>query len=33
MNLLLAAADVGLGACWVGMFREEALREAFNHSV
>jgi len=30
MNLLLAAADVGLGACWVGMFREEALREAFN---
>ena len=30
MTLLLAAADVELGACWVGMFREEALREAFN---
>ena len=29
MNLLLAAADIGLGACWVGMFREEALRELF----
>jgi nitroreductase len=29
MNLLLAAADKGLGACWVGMFREEALREDF----
>ena len=30
MNLLLAACDRGLGACWVGMFREEALREALN---
>jgi len=30
MNLLLAAADRGLGAFWMGMFREEALREAFN---
>ena len=30
MNLLLAVADIGLGACWVGMFREEALRESFN---
>jgi len=29
MNLLLATADMGLGACWVGMFREEALREDF----
>jgi nitroreductase len=26
MNLLLAACDRGLGACWVGMFREDALR-------
>ena len=30
MNLLLAAAYRKLGACWVGMFREEALREFFN---
>jgi len=30
MNLLLAAANIGLGACWVGMYREEALREIFN---
>jgi nitroreductase len=30
MNLLLAVADIGLGACWVGMFREDALRESFN---
>ena len=30
MNLLLAVCDRGLGACWVGMFREEALRETFN---
>jgi nitroreductase len=30
MNLLLAAADRKLGACWVGMFREEALRDFFN---
>jgi nitroreductase len=29
MNLLLAAADMGLGACWVGMFREESLSEDF----
>jgi nitroreductase len=28
MNLLLAACDRGLGACWVGMFREERLRDA-----
>ncbi|MFX1319256.1 MAG: nitroreductase family protein [Promethearchaeota archaeon] len=25
MNLLLAAANRGLGACWVGMYREDAL--------
>lgn len=30
MNLLLALSDIGLGACWVGMFREEALRDSFN---
>ncbi|MCB2173592.1 nitroreductase family protein [archaeon] len=30
MNLLLAVSDTGLGACWVGMFRDEALRESFN---
>jgi nitroreductase len=30
MNLLLAVTDIGLGACWVGMFREKALREDFN---
>ena len=30
MNLLLAVSDIGLGACWVGMFREEALRDSFN---
>jgi len=30
MNLLLAAADRGLGAFWMGMFREEALQEAFS---
>jgi nitroreductase len=29
MNLLLAAADIGLGACWVGMFRGESLSEDF----
>lgn len=29
MNLLLAAADIGLGACWVGMFRDDFLRELF----
>ncbi|MBD3204951.1 hypothetical protein GF319_01245 [Candidatus Bathyarchaeota archaeon] len=30
MNLLLAAANLNMGACWVGMFREEPLRELFN---
>ena len=30
MNLLLAACDRGLGACWVGMFREKKLREALS---
>jgi nitroreductase len=28
MNLLLAVCDRGLGACWVGMFKEEKLRES-----
>lgn len=28
MNLLLAVCDRGLGACWVGMFHEDRLREA-----
>lgn len=32
MNLLLAVCDRGLGACWVGMFKEEKLREALNIS-
>ena len=30
MSLLLAAANRGLGACWVGMFQEEKLRQALN---
>jgi nitroreductase len=30
MNLLLAVADLEMGACWVGMFNEDFLREAFN---
>ena len=30
MNLLLAASYRELGACWVGMFREEALRDSFS---
>jgi nitroreductase len=30
MCLLLAAANRGLGACWVGMFHEEKLQEALN---
>lgn len=30
MNLLLAVCDRGLGACWVGMFKEEKLRDALN---
>ena len=30
MHLLLAVCDRGLGACWVGMFKEEKLREALN---
>lgn len=30
MNLLLAVTDRGLGACWVGMFREEALKDVLN---
>ncbi len=30
MNLLLAVCDRGLGACWVGMFKEEKLKEALD---
>lgn len=30
MNLLLAAANHGLGACWIGMYREEALSKVLN---
>jgi nitroreductase len=30
MNLLLAACDRGLGACWVDMFKEEKLGEYLN---
>jgi nitroreductase len=29
-NLLLAAHDLGLGACWVGAFKEETVREILN---
>lgn len=29
MNMLLAVADSRIGACWGGMFREEALRDLF----
>ncbi len=29
-NLLLAAYAMGLGACWVGAFREEIVRKALN---
>jgi len=27
MNLLLAVTDLGMGACWVGLFNQETLRE------
>jgi nitroreductase len=30
MNLLLAATNRGLGACWVGMYREDALSRVIN---
>ena len=30
MNMLLAVCDRGLGACWVGMFEEEKLRDSLN---
>jgi nitroreductase len=30
MNLLLAAANRNLGACWVGMYREDALSKILN---
>ena len=29
-NLLLAAHDLGLGACWVGAFKEEKVKEILN---
>lgn len=29
-NVLLAAYAMGLGACWIGAFREEMLRKALN---
>jgi nitroreductase len=29
-NLLLAAQDLGLGTCWVGAFKEEAVKEILN---
>ncbi|MDH5495344.1 MAG: nitroreductase family protein [Candidatus Bathyarchaeota archaeon] len=29
-NILLAAYAMGLGACWVGAFREEMVRQALN---
>jgi nitroreductase len=30
MNLLLAVSDIGLGACWVGLFDEDYLRDSFH---
>ena len=30
MHILLAAAALGLGACWVGAFREDVVREALD---
>ena len=29
-NMLLAAHDIGLGACWIGAFDEELIRRAIN---
>lgn len=29
-NMLLAACAIGLGACWVGAFREEMVRQALD---
>ncbi len=29
-NMLLAAVDLGLGACWVGAFREDMVRTILN---
>lgn len=29
-NLLLVAHELGLGACWVGAFKEEKVREILN---
>lgn len=30
MNLLLAVADRGLGACWVGLFKQEQLQQVLH---
>jgi nitroreductase len=30
MNLLLAVTNRGLGACWIGMYREDALSKVIN---
>jgi nitroreductase len=30
MNLLLAVANRGMGACWIGMYREDALSQVLN---
>ncbi len=29
-NILLTACSLGLGSCWVGAFREEAVKEVIN---
>lgn len=29
-HMMLQAADLGLGSCWVGMYKQELLRECFN---
>ena len=33
MNLLLAVTDIGLGACWVGLFDEDYLKKTFEIPV
>lgn len=32
-NILLAASALGLGACWMGAFREEEIRKIINASM
>lgn len=32
-NILLAATSLGLGACWMGAFREEEIRKVINAPV